>query len=195
MLIPPSKEGKYLRVIFDQDLKFRAQTDLAVKKGTQFGLAIAGIARAKWGAPFPYLRRLFSAVAAPRMDYAASIWHRPEDMMSRSIQQQHKFSTVQRQTMKAILGCFHTTSTDALENETDLLPPRLRLCEKVLKSVTRMLTVPPTHPLNQYIQRACNPRYQKRSFPSNLVNIAKHFCYGLDWILRFVYLFAHTLPC
>ena len=32
-LIPPSKEAKYLGVIFDQDLKFHAHTNQAVKKG------------------------------------------------------------------------------------------------------------------------------------------------------------------
>jgi hypothetical protein len=49
----------------DQELKFRSHTDQAVKKGTQFGLAIGNIARATWGAPFQYLRRLFTAITAP----------------------------------------------------------------------------------------------------------------------------------
>src|SRR5271170_23168 len=63
--IPPSKEGKYLGVIFDQDLKFRVHTNQAIKKGTQFGLAIGSIARATWGASYQNLRRLFTAVTAP----------------------------------------------------------------------------------------------------------------------------------
>src|SRR5271167_2265569 len=109
------------------------------------------------------------------MDYAAAIWHRPEDMRSPTIQQQAKFSTVQRQIMKTMLGCFRTTSTDALENETTFLPPRLRLREKILKSVTRMLTLPPQHPLHQWIRRARDPKWQTLPFPTNLVNIAKHF--------------------
>jgi hypothetical protein len=77
--------------------------------------------------------------------------------------------------MKGILGCFRTTPTDALENETDLLPPHLRLREKILKSVTRMLTAPPRHPIQKCLQHARNPRRQTHSFPSNLTNIAKHF--------------------
>src|SRR5579859_7734998 len=121
--INPSKEAKYLGVILDQNLKFRSHTDQAVKKGTQFGLAIGSIARATWGAPFKYLRRLLTSVTAPRMDYAAIIWHRPEDKMSPTVQQQNKFTTVQRQIMKTMMGCFHTTSTDGLLNETSLLPP------------------------------------------------------------------------
>ena len=91
------------------------------------------------------------------------------------MQHQSKFSTVQRQIMKTILGCFRTTSTDALQNETDLLPPDLRLLKKILKSVTRMLTAPPAHPLHPWIQRARHPGIQSQPFPSNLVNIAKHF--------------------
>src|SRR5580692_5619143 len=90
-------------------------------------------------------------------------------------QHQSKFSTMQRQIMKTILGCFHTTSTDALQNETTLLPPDLRLLEKVLKSVTRMLTAPPAHPLYPWIQRARRPGIQNQPFQSNLANIAKHF--------------------
>jgi len=162
---PPSKEAKYLGVIFDQDLKYRAHTNQAVKKGTQFGLVIGSIARATWGAPFQYLRRLFTAVAAPRMDSAAVIWHRPEDMRSPILQQQTKFSTVRRQIMKTMLGCFRTTATDALENETSLLPPRLRLREKVLKFVTRMLTAPPQYPGHQWIQRAHNPKMADANLP------------------------------
>jgi ribonuclease HI len=174
-LIPPSNEGKYLGVIFDQHLKFESQTNQAVKKGTRFGLAIGRIARAKWGAPLQYLRRLFTAVAAARMDYAAIIWHRPEDNQSPAQRQLSKLSTVQRQVMIAILGCFRTTATDALENETGLLPPRLRLREKILKSVTRMLTAPPNHPLHRCILRALHPMTQTLPFRSNLTNIAKHF--------------------
>src|SRR6266496_3259453 len=80
------------------------------------------------------------------MDYTAVIFHRPEDMRSPIVQQQTKFSTVQRQIMKMMLGCFRTTATDALQNETSLLPPHLHLREKILKSVTRMLTIPPPAP-------------------------------------------------
>jgi len=77
--------------------------------------------------------------------------------------------------MKTMMGCFCTTPTDALINETSLLSVGLRLREKILKSVTRMLTVSPQHPLYPWIERARNPRWQRFFFPTNLVNIAKHF--------------------
>src|SRR5579859_6063593 len=94
--IKPTEEAKYLGVLFDRGLKYHAHTNQAIRKGTQFALAIGRIARATWGSPFKYLRRLFTAVTAPRMDYAAVIWHRPEDKTAPTTQQLRKLSTVQR---------------------------------------------------------------------------------------------------
>ena len=54
----PSPEAKYLGVILEQ----------IVAKGTKYALAIA---ESRWGPKFEYL---FTAVAAPRLDYAAIIW-------------------------------------------------------------------------------------------------------------------------
>jgi hypothetical protein len=186
--ITPTKEAKYLGVVFDQRLKYRAHMNLTVKKGTQFGLAIGGIARATWGALFKYLRRLFTSVTTPKMDYAVAIWHRPKDQSAPTNQQLNKLSTVQRQVTKAITGCFRTTPTAALEYETALLPPSLRLQEKVLKTVTRMLTFPPQHPLHEWICKAREYRCGL-SHLSNLENIARYFpecMYQLETILPYI---------
>ena len=64
--IHPSPEAKYLGAIFDQKLKFRTHIE-QVAKGIKYVIAIAGIAKSKWGPEFKYLRRLFTAVAAPRI--------------------------------------------------------------------------------------------------------------------------------
>src|SRR5271170_8107680 len=77
--IMSTTEAKYLEVTFDKDLKYRTHLDHIVKKRTKFALAIASIARSNWGPEFKYLKRLFIAVAASRMDYVAIIWHRPKD--------------------------------------------------------------------------------------------------------------------
>ena len=108
------------------------------------------------------------------MDYAAVIWHRPEDKTAPTTQQLSKFSTVQRQAMKAITGCFRTTPTAALENETNLLPPTLRLRRKVLNTITRMQTLPPRHPLHKWISQA-RKNGGHLPHPSNLENIVRHF--------------------
>jgi len=75
---------------------------------------------------------LFTTVVAPRMDYAAIIWHRPRKhgQMNRP-PQLSKLESAQRTAMKAILGAFRTTATSALEVETCLLPVHLRLSNKI----------------------------------------------------------------
>ena len=75
----PTKEAHYLDIIFDQKLKFCAHLEHVTKKGTKFALALSSIARITWGTPFKYVRRLYTAVIRPGIQYGAAIWHRPED--------------------------------------------------------------------------------------------------------------------
>src|SRR5438046_794867 len=58
-IIHPSSEAKYLGITFDQKLKFRSHVEQIVAKGTKYALAIAGIAKSRWGPKFKYLRHLF----------------------------------------------------------------------------------------------------------------------------------------
>jgi hypothetical protein len=145
--IEPSNDARYLGVIFDKKLQFKEHTQYAVKKGTKFALAMSSAAKATWGAEFKYTRQLFTAVIAPRTDYAASIWHRVGDRKAQSIHQITELTKTQRLAMRAITGCFRTTPTAALEYETGLPPAGLRLERKILQSLTRMQTLPENHPL------------------------------------------------
>ena len=121
-------EACYLGVIFDQKLKFHTHLAHATKKCTKFALALSSIARITWGTPFKYVRRLYTAVIRPRIQYGAAIWHRPEDMRnSPATSQVSSLTSVQRLAMKTITGCFRTTSTSALQHETELLPIDLEL--------------------------------------------------------------------
>ena len=77
--ISPGKEARYLGVIFDQKLKFHSHLDYIAKKGNKFALALSNIARITWGTLFKYVRRLYTAVIRPRIQYGATVWHRPGD--------------------------------------------------------------------------------------------------------------------
>jgi hypothetical protein len=71
--VKPSESGKYLGVIFDKELRFKAHQQYAVKKGIAAALALASIGKSTWGAPYKYIRQLFQATVATRLDYAAII--------------------------------------------------------------------------------------------------------------------------
>ena len=97
------KEAKYLGVMFDQKLKFHRHIQQAMKKGSKLALALAGIARGKWGPEFKHMRRLFTAVIAPRMDYAAAI------CITRKITGKHQQqSTNYHQSNENYIGMLHS---------------------------------------------------------------------------------------
>jgi ribonuclease HI len=172
--IHPSTEAKYLGVIFDQKLKFRSHIQHIADKITKYAFAIAGIAKSKWGPKFEHLRRLFTAVAAPRIDYGAIIWHRPGDTRTApTTSQLRTLASLQGKIMRAITGCFRTTSIQALEHETGLLSPKWRLTDKILQTTTRMMSTATNHPIHAWINRAIN--HGGPPYMSNLENLARHF--------------------
>jgi ribonuclease HI len=148
--------------------------DHVIAKGTKYALAIAGIAKSRWGPEYKYLRRLFTAVAAPRMDYAAIIWHRPGDTRTApTTSQLRKISSLQGRIMRAITGCFRTTAITAMEHETALLSPQWRLTDKILRTATRMMATAGNHPIHTWITKA--RKYGGPPYLSNLENLIKHF--------------------
>jgi hypothetical protein len=135
--IRPSDEAKYLGIIFDQELQFKSHLQHIVKKGANVAMALSSIAKNTWRAPYRYIRQLFQAVVSPRTDYAALIWHRPkDDGNTASTNQIGKLTTIQRLAMKAILGCYRTTPTTAMETETGMQPAWIRLQMKTLLTTT-----------------------------------------------------------
>ena len=172
--IQPSTEAKYLGVIFDQKLKFHSHIKHIVDKGMKYASAIAGIAKSKWGPEYKHLRRLFTAVAAPRIDYAAIIWHRPGDTRTAPMTSQLRIlASMQGKIMRAITGCFRTTAIKALEHETALLSPKWRLTNKILQTITRMMTTAKNHPIHTWINQALNKGGPPHM--SNLGNLAKNY--------------------
>jgi len=174
--VNPSCEAKYLGVIFDKELRYHAHLRHVVKKGTSAAMALFSIAKSSWGAPYRYIRQLYQAVIVPRMDYAASIWHRPKaDGSTAGFAHVRRLSTAQRLAMKAILGCYGTTPTAAMELELGLEPPWIRLQTKVMLAITRMQSLSGKHPIQEWLAKALITRTSAVSYRSNLENALQQF--------------------
>ena len=174
--IQPSTEARYLGVIFDQQLRYKSHLRQVIKKGTNAALALSSIANCKWGTPHKFVRQLFQAVIAPRIDYAAVIWHRPKaDGSAAHSMQARKLSTVQRIVMKTILGCYRTTPTVAMEIESGLPPPWIRLQTKVLSALTRMQTLATNHPIHEFLKESLRTRTAAVKYRTNIENILQQF--------------------
>ena len=77
--------------------------------------------------------------------------------------------------MKAVTGCYKTTSTAAMEIEAGLQPAWLRLQTKVLQAVTRMQTLSAKHPIHEWIASALRTRTAIYPHQSILENILRQF--------------------
>ena len=174
--IKPSSEARYLGVIFDQQLRFKSHLQQVIKKGTSGALALSSIANCKWGTPYRFVRQLFQTVIAPRTDYAAVIWHRPRaDGSAAHSAQTRQLSTIQRIAMKTVLGCYRTTPTAAMELESGLPPPWIRLQTKVLCSFTRMQSLAQSHPIHDSLTNGLRTRTSCVKYRSNVENILQQF--------------------
>src|SRR5579859_3312344 len=132
------------------------------------------MAKSTWGTSFHKTRRLFTSVVAPRIDYAAIIWHRPGKYgQTTQPPQTSKLESAPRTATKAILGAFRTTATSALEIESGLMPPHIRLRSRTPHVYTRMATLPLDHPAKRILTRAS--AFQSNTFISPLEHLSRTF--------------------
>ena len=64
--------------------------------------------------------------------------------------------------MKAILGCYRTTPTAAMEIETGLQPAWIRLQTKNLLVITRMQSLSTRHPIHEWLALTTRPSTPSR---------------------------------
>ena len=65
--LTPTKSTKYLGIVIDQNLNWKAQHAHAIEKGSKWASQVRRIARPSWGITPKYARRLYISVALPRI--------------------------------------------------------------------------------------------------------------------------------
>ena len=152
-LIEPSESTKYLGVIINRNLTWKAQQSYAVEKGTKWVAQIRRLTRPSWGITPKYAKRLFISVALPRVLYAVDVWCSPSDsaqkgpMAVSSVKTSNQITSVQRAGTLAITGGLRTSPMDALDACAFLLLAPLLMAKWCQRVYIRMATLPPEHPL------------------------------------------------
>src|SRR5712672_3086240 len=70
----PTENAKYLGIIFDQNLNWKAQHARAIGKAVNWTSQIRLLTRSTWGITPKHMRKLYISVAIPRILYAADVW-------------------------------------------------------------------------------------------------------------------------
>ena len=180
--VQPSESAKYLGVIFDQHLNWKVQHAHAIGKGTKWSLQIRRLTRPSWGITPSHARKLYIGVAIPKTLYAADIWCNPSQVGESSRKWKasiiRQLTTIQRAGTLAITGGLRTSPTDALDAVAFMLPLKSAVDKWCHRAMTRLATLPCTHPLHRIIARKSTGKTRKHKSPLNSLVSA----YNLDTI-------------
>lgn len=150
---------KFLGVHLDRHLNFKKHAAQATAKGARYVAQIRRIARTTKGIKGEYVRRLYVAVAVPKMCYAADVWFTPirNDIKGRrggSRAFAKQLASVQRAAAILITGAMRTSPGDLLDLHADLWPIPLLLDKFCFRATLRLCTLDDAHPLFPHIRRA-----------------------------------------
>jgi ribonuclease HI len=164
---------KVVGVWIDEELRWHRQRLYAISKATSLVMAYRRLARLAKGLPMFALRRLYLTVVIPKMTYGLSVWYTPpyivegQKRRSGSVAALTQFERIQRIALLSITGSIRTAPTDMMEVQARILPMDLFLLKRCHNELTRVYSLPPSHPLHDIARKRYNSRHVKR-YPSPL---------------------------
>ena len=179
--IPPVNTYKFLGVLFDPKLKWSAQADRAARSADAWINLIRRLTRISKGISAPGMRLLYTAVAIPKMAYAADVWYSPPHRANNTatkrsgmIKFTNRIQSAQRRITIPMLGAMRSTAGDVLNAHAFLPPPHLLFLNILTRSATRLLTLPPSHPLHKPSQRAAKRIVKHHRSPLHILFFTTH---------------------
>ncbi|THV06999.1 hypothetical protein K435DRAFT_621119, partial [Dendrothele bispora CBS 962.96] len=162
---------RFLGVLVDEELRWKQQHALMVKRGQAWVTQFRRVAKVSEGMSAQHIRQLFKSKAIPRMLYGACVTLAPQTrprkdgkLVKSSIVS--KLTSIQRKAALIITGALSTTATDILDLHAGLLPLPLEIKRHRQRDAARLCTLPDTHPLFLQLQRAAkHPRLAKHISP------------------------------
>ena len=136
--VRPKEQVKVLGVIMDSRLHYKQHIARAATKGLEVAMELK---RLKGLAPSA-TRQLFTAMVAPKVDYASNVWmHACKTRPAAAIQR------VQRLGAQAIIGSFTSVATGVAEAEAYIATIYERFWRRASKLWVDLHTLPRTNPL------------------------------------------------
>jgi hypothetical protein len=155
--------ARFLGVMVDNKLNWKAQCATALAKGQDWLIQFGRIARTSHGINAKYIRQLYISITIPRMLYTADIFLTPQQNVGKRANSErssqaviNKLASIQRRAALMITGAMKTTATDVLEVMANLLPFHLLVEKYRHRAAARLATLPKSHPLHKPVANAAN---------------------------------------
>lgn len=169
---------KYLGILMDLELRWKAQEQRTIAKGIQWVALFKRLSRTKYGINSELMRHLYRAVGIPKITYAAEIWYDPPRIPEKgkkrlgSVTALTHFQRIQRTAALAITGALRSTAGDILDLHANLLPIQILLEQHNRRSYIRLCTLPESHMLNGHVWAAHSNKAQHKEKPYPLLSMA-----------------------
>jgi hypothetical protein len=166
-VLDPVPTTKYLGIILDQHLNWGPQLVSVHGKGTKWTSQIKRLTRPSWGLTPKGACKLYTSIALPRVLYGIDVWCTPihgrntKGSRKGSVNYIRKLTTTQCAGALAVTGGFRTTPTDSLDSHTSLIPMELRIEKACFSAITRIVTLPPKHPLHPPTKKSAKQRVKR----------------------------------
>ena len=171
-VVKPVSTYHFLGVLFDPRLKWKAQHERAAKTAANWINLVQRLARMTTGISAAGMRQLYLTVAVPKMAYAAKVWytlpHKTDPSHTKrtgSIPFMRMVQAAQRRAMINMLGAMRTTAGDMLNAHADIPPPHLLFMKELIRSATRLVTLPASHPLHGPVRQTIKRTTKRHRSP------------------------------
>ena len=134
--IPVVTEAKFLGVIFDSKLSFKAHIAYLKKKCLKAMNLLRVVAHTDWGADSTTLLRLYRSLVRSKLDYGCIVYGSARDSYLESLDR------VQNAALRVCLGAFRTTPISSLHVEANELPLKLRRQKLALQYIIKLKANP-----------------------------------------------------
>jgi len=150
---------KFLSLMLDNELRWKAQETYATAKGANYTLLLQRLSSTTWGVPAKLVRQLYQSVAVPKITYAAAVWlqpsysHASDRRLQGSKGTARKIELAQRAATLAITGAMRTTPTDSLDIHANLMPAHILFQQILFRSALHLSGLLSTHPLAPHVNK------------------------------------------
>lgn len=134
-IIPLKNQVKYLGIILDKNLTWKAHCDWKYSSCSALLMACRRAVGRTWGLKPSVTRWIYTAIIRPMLSYGASIWL-PAILRQGRVADLTK---IQRLGCLMVSSAYHTTPTVAMEKLLNLPPIDIFLAQTALEQATRMM--------------------------------------------------------
>ena len=178
--VKESNSYKYLGIQLDSQLRWKEQAHRATANATKWLLQYRRLTRPSTGVSSKLMRQLYISVALPKITYGLDVWYTPPTKPAGftkntgSVGVLRNLQKIQRLATTAITGTLRSAPTDLIDAHAGLWPMELALMKACHRAMTRMLTLPHSHPLHRIVAEAKgNPPDKHLSPTDQLIKIFK----------------------